>query len=170
MKDKTLIGGVLLLAVGAAMSTGGNAQENYFKLPNGNVVPESELKALGYVNYYGRWVLESELIAALQANGMTSLPQENTPNYWALVSTIIQSGLGLTTTIINNIAQQKKQLIDDIIFKYTVAISPNYDGNFPFSKTDLEGKTIKQLKQILAGTYSINGFGQNYFIKTYQSN
>lgn len=65
MKNKTLIGVILLVAVGAAFSTGTNTQENYFELPNGTVVPESQLKALGYVKYYSRWVLESELIAAL---------------------------------------------------------------------------------------------------------
>lgn len=170
MKDKNLLGLLLLVAVGAAFVSGANTEENYFELPNGNVVPESELKALGYIKYYGKWVLESDLIAALQANGMTNLPQENTPNYWALINTIIQSGLGLTTTIINDTAKKKKELIDDIIFKYTIAVSPNYDGTFPFSRTDLEKKTIKQLKEILGGTYSIDGFGQNYFIKTYQSN
>lgn len=182
MKENTLLGIVLAVALFGVVSAKGdntpsnnnssntnNSNQNYFQLPDGRQVPESDLPSLGYVKYYGRWVKQADLIAAMQANNITNTPQQNTPDYWALVNTILQTGLGLTMTIINNTAEQKKALIDDIMFKYTVVVSTNYDSNFPYTRSELNTKTIKQLKNILAGNYTISGLEQKHFQKTFQA-
>jgi len=152
------------------MSSEQKKNETYYFLPDGTRVPESRLPALGYVELYpGKWVSQADLLAASQAQGFSTIPATGTPNYWGIVNTIITTGLNLTNTIINSTAEEKKQLIADILFKYTVAVSANYDANFPYTENQLQQMTNKQLKEVLAGQYPLAGFAgfeQRYFRKT----
>lgn len=63
MDNKALIIGLgflgfMLLARPAGAAASGR---RFFRLPNGSVVPESQLLAYGYVLYQGRWVHSSAL-------------------------------------------------------------------------------------------------------------
>ena len=39
----------------------GNNSTRYYQLPNGQVVPESQLPSLGYINFQGAWVRPEQL-------------------------------------------------------------------------------------------------------------
>lgn len=58
MNRKTLI---LLLILGYLILRKRQPKERFFRLPNGQVVPESQLPSLGYVNYQGYWIHQTKL-------------------------------------------------------------------------------------------------------------
>lgn len=152
---------LILLGLGLAIYFGGgdssNSGENYYRLPDGREVPESELEALGYVKYLGKWVKQTELLAALQANHISTLPPESSPSAWTVLSTILQTGIGLTNTIINNIAAAKQAKINDILVKYTLPSSPNYSATFPYTTAMLNAFDLPKLNLIFNGNMTVHG-------------
>lgn len=134
--------------------------ENTFFVPGVGEVKESALPGLGYIKFNGKWFKYSDVQAAAAANGVTG--QGNTIDVSTqqglnIFMTLLNTGLGITTTIINNTAQRKADLIEQITTKYTLAFSTAYDPNFPFTEAQLNALTIKKLKQVLAGDFSIDG-------------
>lgn len=154
MKNSTMLifAGIALFFFASSQT---NTTENYFKLPDGRSVPESELPALGYVFYMNRWVKRSDLEAALIANNLTTAPQSGTQQAWNVINTILSAGMALTSTIINNVEAEKDRIIQDILAKYTFSPSPNYTASFPYTTQQLKNKTIQQLNLILAGNFNV---------------
>lgn len=156
MKNNNIIYLVLGAIVLFSFSKGGtSSKENYFKLPDGSSVPESDLPNLGYVLYMGKWVKRSDLEAALAANNLTTIPQSGTQQAWNVIQTILGAGMNLTTSIINNVEAAKDAKIQDILTKYTLSPSPNYTASFPYTAAQLKMKTLDQLNQIYNGNFNV---------------
>ncbi len=136
--------------------------ENFFFVPGRGDVAESELPSLGYVKYNGKWFKYTDLQAAALANGIsTGNVDISTEDGMALFMTLLSAGLGLTTTIIENTAAQKADIIEQIMTKFTLPVSLSYDVNFPFTETQLQAFTIPKLNQILGGNFAISGITNN---------
>lgn len=106
-----LLGLVLLLR-----QSGGGSQQRYFRLPNGQVVPENSLGQYGYVQYQGVWVPASYLN---QAQGGT----QYSASYWQSIINnsfdFAQAGVDLWQYLQDNFGSQYEDLILD----------PYSDGN-----------------------------------------
>lgn len=137
--------------------------ENMF-LVNGVNVPESKLPSLGYVKFNGQWFLKADVITAAQSNGVTGSGNIdiNTQVGFDIFMTLLNLGLGITTTIITNTAQRKVDLIEQIETKYTLTVSTSYDPNFPFTNVQLKALTIPKLEQVLNGDFAISGISEEH--------
>lgn len=133
--------------------------ENMFFVPGVGDVPESELPEYGYIKYNGKWFKKSDIIQAAQSNGMTSPGNidVNTQQGFDIFMTLLNAGLGLTSTIIANTVQRKADLIEQIETKYTLTVSSSYDPNFPFTTTQLNALTIPKLEKVLSGDFAVSG-------------
>ncbi len=156
MKNQNLLLAVAL--VGGYLYFNQAPKENYFFVPGRGDVPESQLAELGYVKYNGKWFKITDLQAAMAANGITNGNVNiSTQEGIDLFMTLLSAGLGLATTIIEDTAAQKADIIEQILTKYTFVVSVSYDDNFPFTETQLQGFTIAKLNQILGGNFNVAG-------------
>ena len=110
MDNKTLLGLGLLGFVFLFRQSGGGSQQRYFRLPNGNVVPEQQLPNYGYVMYQGVWVPVDYLN---QAEGGTNFSAE----YWqSIISSsfdFAQAGVDFWQYLQNQFGNQYDDLILD---------------------------------------------------------
>lgn len=156
MKNQNLLIAVALL--GGYLYYNQAPKENYFFVPGRGDVPESELPGLGYAKFNGKWFKITDLQAAAAANGITNPNVDiSTQQGIDLFLTLLSAGLGLTTTIIENTAAQKADIIEQIMTKYTLPVSLSYDEDFPYTETQLQGFTIAKLNQILGGDFTVSG-------------
>jgi hypothetical protein len=141
-----------------------NETENMFLVPGVGNVPESELPALGYVKYNGQWFSRADIMAAAQANGVTTTSNidVNTQVGFDIFMTLLNAGLGIATTVITNTAQRKADLIEQIETKYTLVVSTSYDPTFPFTNAQLKALTVAKLEKVLSGDFSITGVSEDY--------
>ncbi|WP_299368323.1 hypothetical protein [Winogradskyella sp.] len=150
------------LAVGVAvwaLTSKTTTKDNVFFVPGIGDVPESRLPELGYIKYNGLWFKESDLLAAAASQGVTSPGNIdiNTQVGVDIFLALLQAGTSLATTLINNSGQRKADLVDQIYAKYMVPVSSTYDASFPYTESQLEKFTIKQLEDILGGDFTISG-------------
>lgn len=156
MKNQNLLIGVVI--IGGLLYMNQKPKENYYNVPGVGDVAESKLPDYGYVKYNGKWFKYTDLQAAALANNIdTGDVDISTQEGLNLFLTLLQAGLGLTTTIIQNTAAQKADLIEQILTKYTLTVSASYDDDFPFTESQLQGFTIAKLNQILGGNFSVSG-------------
>lgn len=158
MNEKVILG-FMVGALALYSLSSQQEPENVFLVPGVGEVLESKLPDLGYVKYNGLWFKKTDLAQAAQTNGVTTSGQIdiNTQVGFDIFMTLLNAGLGITTTIIANTAQRKADLIEQIETKYTLIVSTSYDANFPFTTGKLQGFTIAQLEQILSGNFTITG-------------
>lgn len=134
-------------------------QENVYHVPGVGDVVESKLPDLGYVKFNGKWFKISDIQAAAASNGVTQPGNVDisTQQGFNIFMTLLTTGAGIATTIINNTAQRKADLIEQITTKYTLTVSTSYDPNFPYTEAQLKALTIPKLEKILTGDFSVSG-------------
>lgn len=159
MKDNTWGWVALLVASFYVMKGDDDKGENMFFVPGVGEVPESALPGLGYVKFNGRWFSQADIAAAAAANGVTTSGNIDIETQTGLdiFLTLLNAGAAIVTTVITNNAAIKADLIEEIMTKYTLLISPNYTPTFPYTETQLNGFTIANLRLILAGNLTIQG-------------
>lgn len=152
MTTETLLKG-LGIAFGIYLVTNNQEEtkENYFRIKDGSVIPESQMASKGYVKYGGRWVHVDDLAIAAGQAGVTDVTTINptTPKGLQILNLLQQAGVTITTSIINNTKQAKEDLILQIVIKYMTAGSPNYNANFTHTVAQLNTYTLTKLKDIL---------------------
>lgn len=155
-KTIVIIGGLALLYMSMGKKTG-SGEKRYYVQPYGWVY-ESQLPSLGYTNIGGTWYSSAQVNYAYGQAGVTSGTNVNYgSNEWYAIMNILNSLVGLTTTIITTVTtvteQNKTQAINDILAKYTDPSSPNFVPMFQYTRSDLEAMTVQQLQTILDRGY-----------------
>jgi hypothetical protein len=157
MDNKTLLiaGGIALLYF--TMSKKKSGGQKFYVSPYG-WVDESQLPSLGYTNVGGTWYSSGQINYAY---GQAGVPSGTNVQYgstdWYSIMNILNSLVGLTTTVISTITtvtqNNKAQAIDEILAKYTDPNSANFIPMFLYTRQDLEGMTVSQLQTILDRGY-----------------
>lgn len=168
MEDNNLIYLGIIGVIAAGYYLGKEEEEepeNTF-LVNGVSVPESDLPGLGYIKYNGQWFLKDDVITAAQTNGVNSPGNIdiNTQVGFDIFMTLFNAGLGVATLVINNTAQRKADLIEQIETKFTSVVSLSYNANFPFTNTQLKALTVAKLEKVLNGDFAVSGYYDSYAV------